>query len=67
MTLAEQLIARKMAVSLGEVRRMLAQGAIRIKGREEPLHIENLHDEVQLGDTILIGCKKSFTVTEGDE
>ena len=65
--LIDELVKHKMVLSMGEARRMLAQGAIRIQGMDKPLHVESLHATVNVGDVILVGCKKSFIVTEENE
>lgn len=66
-TLANELIKHKMVLSMGEARRLVAQGGVRISSNQGIIPLHNLDDQVNVGETILVGCKKSFIVTEENE
>lgn len=67
MYITEALIQAKIAVSMAEARRLVAQKAVRIFVPEKQEVIESVYESVNVGDKILVGKHKSFTVQESED
>jgi tyrosyl-tRNA synthetase len=60
-TLARLLSQAGATMSMGEGRRMVGMGAVRVNGEVQ----KNLEEvEVQVGDKVQVGKRKEFVVTE---
>jgi len=60
-TLARLLSQAGATISMGEGRRMVGMGAVRVNGEVQ----KNLEEvEVQVGDKVQVGKRKEFVVTE---